>query len=249
MSLAHEYARQAGWRDWQSVVAKLPALAGRRVLDLGCGVGDQARALAARGARVTAVDGNGELLAAARARRATGVEFVECDLRALADLGAPADGIWCSFVAAYFPDLRTQLAAWAHLLRPDGWIALTEIDDLFGHEPLAARARTALDAYVERAFAARRYDFRMGRRLRGHLESSGFRVEHELVVADAELSFDGPAAPDVLEAWERRFNRLRALRDDCGAAFEGVRDDFLACLAHPAHRSTARVVACVGRRG
>ena len=31
-----------------------------------------------------------------------------------------------------------------------------------------------------------------------------------------------------------------------GTRYEAVRDDFLACLQHPAHRSAARVCMCIG---
>ena len=247
MSLAREYGRQARWRDWPRVLDLLPPLAGAVVLDLGCGPGHQAAALAARGARVIAIDANDDLLAAALARAPSGVEFRHGDLRSLDGVDEVADGIWCSFTAAYFPDFAPVLAVWARRLRPGGWIALTEIDDLFGHEPLAARARDVLDDYVRDALDADRYDFRMGRKLRGHLEAAGFTVAQEIDVPDAELSFDGPARAEVAAAWRRRFDRLRLLRDYCGDGFEPLRDEFLACLARPDHRSTARVVAVRGR--
>src|SRR5262245_37712030 len=110
MSLSEEYRRQLEWRDWPRVFEELPPLRGRTVLDLGCGVGDQAAELVKRGARVLGIDANDELLREARSRRLPGAEFRLADLRALPDLGLAADWIWSSFAAAYFPDLPTALA-------------------------------------------------------------------------------------------------------------------------------------------
>jgi SAM-dependent methyltransferase len=245
MSLADEYRRQRAWRDWVTAFGALPDLRGRLVLDLGCGPGDLAAELVARGARVIGVDGHEELLAAARANGLAGAEFRRHDLATLPDLGVVADGIWCSFATAYFTELTPVLAAWARHLRPGGWIALTEIDDMFGHEPVAARTRELLAGYAGDAFAARRYDFRMGRKLRGHLERAGFTVAAERTLADAELAFDGPAPPDVLAAWRARLERMTLLRAHCGAEWDAVREDILACLARPDHRATATVVFCL----
>ncbi len=248
MSLADDYRQQAAWRDWSRVLDALPSLGGRTILDLGCGVGDQAAQLVARGARVIGIDANEELLAAVRSLCLPDAEFRAGDLRAPLNLGGSVDGIWCSFVAAYFPDLASALASWTEPLRPDGWIALTEIDDLFGHEPLSARAKSLLGAYADESVATGRYDFRMGRKLRGALERSGFRVDRQFALSDQELAFDGPARPDVVDAWGRRFDRMTLLRDFCGAEFAAVRDDFLACLASPVHRASAQVVCCVAKR-
>src|SRR5262245_55087882 len=139
--LATEYHRQLAWRSWLLALDSLPDLRGATVLDLGCGVGDVAAELVARGARVIGFDANEQLLAAARARGLPGAEFRTADLRALPDVGTTVDGVWGSFVPAYFPDLVPILRAWTRSLRPGGWLALTELDDLFGHAPLPPRAR------------------------------------------------------------------------------------------------------------
>lgn len=68
MNLSDEYRNQLAWRSWSSVMDLLPAVDGQLVLDLGCGVGDQAFELAARGASVIGIDANEELLATARAK-------------------------------------------------------------------------------------------------------------------------------------------------------------------------------------
>ena len=250
MNLVDEYRGQFRWRAWPTILDALPPLEGRTVLDLGCGIGDLAAELAARGARVIGVDLQDELLAAARARDLPRVEFLQRDLRDLGDIDVEADGVWSSFAAAYMTDLAPVLARWGELLRPGGWIALTEVDDLFGHEPLGVRARELFEAYARDALAAGRYDFHMGRKLEEHASRAGFTVTRAFSVPDRELAFDGPAEPDVLAAWRRRFDWMSLLRGLWGAEFEPVRDDFLRGLADPAHRSRARGCCCIAvKRG
>ncbi|HXV76765.1 MAG TPA: class I SAM-dependent methyltransferase [Candidatus Polarisedimenticolaceae bacterium] len=248
MDLAEEYRQQFQWRDWATALAALPSVEERVVIDLGCGVGDLAAELAARGARVVGLDGNRELLAVARSRRIPNAEFRQADLGALPDLGIRADGLWCSFVAAYFPSLAGTLSRWAQNLEPGGWVMLVEVDDLFGHEPLGTAARARFDAYVEEALAAGRYDFRAGSKLAQHLGAAGFRIESALRLRDEEFSFDGPAAAGVVEAWSRRLERMVLLEQRWGESYRSVRDEFLGCLRRTDHRSTATVRACLARK-
>ena len=249
MSLSNEYKRQFGWRSWPSIFDALPPLRGRTVLDLGCGVGDQAAEIVARGARVIGIDMNEELLREAKSRQLPDAEFRMGDLRTFLDLGVAVDGLWCSFTAAYFPDLSAVLSAWARYLQPGGWVALTEVDDLFGHEPLSARTKALFEAYARDAFVAGRYDFHMGRKLRNHLERSGFTVSKMLTLQDQELSFGGRARPEVVDAWRTRFDRMKLLRDFCGPNFEQVREEFLGCLMCADHRSAAKVHCCIATKG
>ena len=252
MGLVDEYRRQSAWRPWREILRALPACEGRTILDLGCGPGDQAAELVARGARVIGFDANQELLEAARARGLAGAEFHRADLRTLPELAGSAggaDGIWCSFAAAYFVDLPAVLAAWRRHLRPGGWIALTEVDDLFGHEPLDARAAALLAGYAREALDDGRYDFRMGGKLAAHLQSAGFELLAERTVEDPELSFRGPARPEVLEAWRARLDRMPLLHRHCGPELGHVREQLLACLGRADHRSACRVVVCLATAG
>ncbi|MFN0151757.1 MAG: class I SAM-dependent methyltransferase [bacterium] len=237
--------KQFGWRDWPTVFDALPPLHGQTVLDLGCGVGDLAAEFVARGARVIGVDMDETLLREARSRQLANAEFRVANLHTLPDLGITADGLWSSFAAAYCPDLPAALTTWARNVRSGGWVALTEIDDLFGHEPLAGRTKALFRAYAEDSLAAGRYDFHMGRKLRGHLERSGFTVSKMLALEDQELSFDGPARPDVLDAWRARFNRMELLRDFCGPDIDQVQNEFLGCLERADHTSVAKVYCCI----
>jgi len=244
MNLTSQYKNQFAWRDWDRIMNRLPPLAGRVVLDLGCGVGDLAAELVKRGARVTGFDINTELLQEARAKQLPEMEIRVHDLRE--PLGcSDADGIWCSFTAAYFCNLWQVLRTWAQSLKAGGWIALTEVDDLFGHEPLADRTREILEGFERACLADGLYDFQMGGKLQYHLDRAGFSLVQELTVEDRELSFNEPASPGVLDAWRARFERMPALQRFSGSDFEHVRDDFLACLAAENHVSLAKVRCCI----
>jgi ubiquinone/menaquinone biosynthesis C-methylase UbiE len=246
VGIVEVYRNQFRWRDWQTAFDAVPLEQGQTVLDLGCGVGALAEALLARGAgRVVGVDGNQELLDAARARGLPGLELHRADLAALPDFSVTADGFWCSFTAAYFPDLTRALRSWARALRPGGWIAITEVDDLFGHAPLAPSTVDLLSGYAREALSAGRYDFHMGRNLRSHLERAGFAVISELVLADRELAADGSVSREVLEAWRLRLSRMKLLQAFCGDRYEELESDFLGCLSRADHRATARVMSLV----
>jgi SAM-dependent methyltransferase len=194
---------------------------------------------------VTGFDANEELIQYARSRQIPNAEFRVVDLRGAVDFGLPADGIWCSFAAAYFVDFASALARWTQALKPGGWIAVTEIDDLFGHEPLSARTKSLLNAYCDEGFAAGRYDFRAGRKITVHLEQAGFSISKSVAVRDREFSFDGPADSSVAEAWQRRLGSMRLLQEFLGAEYAELSEEFLQCLKRPNHRSFAQVFFCL----
>jgi len=226
---------------------RLPLLGGQVVLDLGCGVGDLAAQLVDRGAHVIGLDINEQLLEEAISKRLSNAEFRTHDLREPLDC-VDVDGIWCSFVAAFFPQLHTVLPTWAKSLASGGWIALTEIDDLLGHEPVSKQTRKMLDDFAEQAFAAGLYDFHMGHKLVDHLECAGFSISHVFTVEDQELSFQGPADADVIQAWRARFERMPLLRKFCGNDFSCVQSEFLDCLASADHVSAAKVHCCIATK-
>lgn len=248
MSLAAEYQEQFPWRSWNAILDEVPLKPGQTVLDLGCAVGDQARELASRGCHVIGLDANRELIDAAIAAQPPHCRFLTCDLRNPPNLGIQADGIWCSFAAAYMTNLQDFLRTWARFLRLAGWIAITEVDNLFGHEPLSPRTQSLLQRFTDEALAAGRNDFHMGSKLQSCLEQTGFAVSRRLTVPDLELSFEGAASPEVVDAWRRRFQRMPGLRAICASEFASVEEEFLSCLSRPDHISTAKVIACIATR-
>ncbi len=248
MSLAAEYRQQFTWRSWSLIFEEVPLQPGQTILDLGCGIGDQARELASRGCKVIGLDGNQELIDAAILEQPPNCEFLTCDLRNPPNPGIRVDGIWSSFVAAYFTNLVELLRRWSPVLSPEGWIAITEIDDFFGHEPLSPRTKSLLQAFADDALTAGRYDFHMGGKLQSCLAQAGFAVSRVLTLPDRELSFQGAAPPEVVEAWRTRFQRMPRLQAICGSEFANVQEEFLSCLSRHDHVSTAKVISCIAMK-
>lgn len=93
--IADDWVAHADANDYRNhylmprMLAMLGEVAGKVVLDLGCGEGGYARELRRRGAHVTAVDGSARLIEVARERaRADGVDvrFVHANASALDDV-------------------------------------------------------------------------------------------------------------------------------------------------------------------
>ena len=148
----------------------------------------------------------------------------------------------------YFVPFTTTFARWCTFLKPSAWVCLIDIDDLLGHEPRSEATRDTIERFYGEAFEKRRYDFRVGRRLASALESHGFHVS-TTELTDRELNFNGPASPEVLEAWRARLARMGGLRSFLGDGLADFTGNFVRTLQSPQHRALCRVVCCVGRRG
>lgn len=246
MTLLQEYRKQFAWRDWAKVLSRCPVVPGQRVLDLGCGPGDISSELIARGAQVTGIDTDNPLLVAARRQCPTGL-FEHQDLKNLQLPRNSFDGLWSSFAVAYFVDLENVLSKWLAFLESSGWICIVEIDDLLGHEPLSESRRSLIEAFYADAFAGKRYDFKAGRKVRPILEGAGFKVE-EIELADQELSFQGAAHPEVVQAWRQRFNRMGGLKTFLGNEHADFVEEFIQGISSENHRARCKVIACIGAR-
>jgi SAM-dependent methyltransferase len=120
-----------GERDLDAILGALGVSVepGDVVVDVGCGLGRLSRALAARAARVRAIDVSGEMLARAREHNAhlSNVEWIEGDglsLRPLDDCSA--DAVVSHVVFQHIPDPEVTLgyvAEMGRVLRPGGWAA------------------------------------------------------------------------------------------------------------------------------
>lgn len=111
-------------------------VAGRDVLSLACGQGQDARLLARLGARVTGVDVSMEMLQFARRYEADsplGVTYVHGDaqdLAAFADL--TFDGVVCHMALMDIPELAPTIAAVARVLRARGWFVFSIVHPCYG---------------------------------------------------------------------------------------------------------------------
>ena len=102
-------------------------LMGRTVLDLGCGSGAQCEWLLSEGARVIGVDLSPAMVDAARTRcHGQGLFFVANVTEGVNLAPASLDGITASLVFDYLEDWTAVLLQLRELLRPRGWIALSD---------------------------------------------------------------------------------------------------------------------------
>ena len=113
-------------------IAQRTALAGRRVLDVGCGGGLLAEALARAGARVTAIDLAPAMIEVARLHAAESALAVDYRLIAAEEVAAaePAafDVVTCMEMLEHVPDPAAMTATLARLLRPGGALFVSTIN-------------------------------------------------------------------------------------------------------------------------
>jgi ubiquinone/menaquinone biosynthesis C-methylase UbiE len=109
--------RNAVWREIDGLFR-----AGDRVLDLGCGTGEDALHLDSRGVRVHAIDASPEMVRTAQAR---GVNAEVLRIEDLDQLDGAYDGAISNFGALNcVADLPAVGASLARLIRPGGWLAI-----------------------------------------------------------------------------------------------------------------------------
>jgi SAM-dependent methyltransferase len=172
-----------GYFDHESWIrpafARLGDVAGRRVLDFGCGHGMAAVVLARRGACVTAFDLSPGYLAEARARAAANgvaVDFVQADGERLPFADASFDGVWGNAVLHHL-NLDRAGGELRRVLRPGGVAVFCEP---WGENPLLNWARRQLPyPGKERTPDEAPLRLRQVRQLRRHfpaLEIQGFQL-------------------------------------------------------------------------
>ncbi len=242
MSLVQVCSAQYGWRRWSTVYPDLGDLSETEVIDLGCGIGDQARDLSRLGARVLGVDANQEVIEHAASRGIPRARFLCENIMNLRNYELESDGVWTSFTAAYFPRFDVLLRSVDAALKPGGWLAITEVDDLLGHGPLASRWLEVVERYYAKSLEQDVYRFRSHDHVTEVLSERGWRIEIDRTLEDDEFCFVGPAPSDVLEAWRTRLGfMMPQFLDRFGDEARGFDSAFVQCLASEEHRSDSRV--------
>jgi ubiquinone/menaquinone biosynthesis C-methylase UbiE len=130
-----------GLEATEELAALMPAAPGRRLLDVGAGIGGPARYLARRfGARVAGIDLTAEFCAVARELTLRlglqdRVGFVLGDALALPFAAESFDGACSMNVAMNVADKRGFYREIRRVLKPAGWFALSEVARGPGPEP------------------------------------------------------------------------------------------------------------------
>lgn len=102
-----------------------------RLVDVGCGAGIAAEALAAQGARVLGIDAAGAALAAARdhaAGRRLSLDYREATAETLAEEGARFEVVTALEVIEHVPDPAEFLRSLARLAEPGGLVFVSTIN-------------------------------------------------------------------------------------------------------------------------
>ena len=246
MDLIQQYRRQYAWRDWKRVYDTLPDMSGKKILDLGCALGDQSADFSQMGADVVGVDANPDLIDHARSRALPNAEFYVADFTDLNTVleDQKFDLIWSSFSAAYFTDQANILRYWAEFIKDGGRIVLVEMSDLLNHNGVMAQYECEIAAFYKSAFESATYDFLAGARLKDSLREAGFVVTDDLLLNDSELNADGILNADVQDAWAHRFERMGGLKLALGEDFISL---FLEDINQKDHISNCNVHAIIAQ--
>lgn len=113
-------------------IAGRVALAGARVLDVGCGGGLLAEALAARGARVTGIDLAPGMIETARLHAAAGGLDIDYRLQDAVDLAARSphgwDAVCCMEMLEHVADPAAFVATLVRLVKPGGPVFVSTLN-------------------------------------------------------------------------------------------------------------------------
>lgn len=112
--------------DRPAVLELVGEIAGKRVLDAGCGPGLYSEELLARGASLVALDGSARMVELARTRLGARAEVVQADLaRPLPFAASEFDLVVCALVIHHLDDREACLREFFRVLRPGGRVVVS----------------------------------------------------------------------------------------------------------------------------
>jgi MoaA/NifB/PqqE/SkfB family radical SAM enzyme/protein-L-isoaspartate O-methyltransferase len=235
-----------------ALVARLPWTGRERVFEAGCGTGYGTAQLAARAARVQAVDLSAGMQAEARARLLrlglANVDFVTDDAMVRLQADGRFDCVFSSWVLGYIP-LAPFFAATSRALSPGGRLAFVVHRENSPREPMEIFTElVAEDPSVLLKRVA--FDFpRDAAHIRSLVEAADLEVEvleqdgivftyataeqalEHLLKSGAGTAFYDALDPERRPALTARFLQLLAARRAAGATRFAVRHDYVACIA------------------
>jgi 2-polyprenyl-6-hydroxyphenyl methylase/3-demethylubiquinone-9 3-methyltransferase len=110
----------------------MASIAGKKVLDVGCGGGILAEAMAGLGAEVTGIDLSEKALKVARLHLLESGQKVDYRLIAAEDFAAEMteqfDVVTCMEMLEHVPDPASVVAACARLVKPGGWVFFSTLN-------------------------------------------------------------------------------------------------------------------------
>jgi len=113
-------------------IERLAPLAGKRVIDVGCGGGLLTEAMAAKGAQVTGIDMGKAPLSVARLHRhesGLDIDYQQATAEHMAETQAGSfDIVTCLEMLEHVPDPGAVIAACERLIRDDGYVFLSTIN-------------------------------------------------------------------------------------------------------------------------
>lgn len=192
----------------------LPLLAvpeGGRVVDIGCGSGSMARAIARAHpkAEVVGVDIRPNYLEFARAKAAEeglgNVRFVEADVFALPFEDGAFDTLWSKYLFQWLKDPAPAIAEAARVIRPGGQLVSADlVDFVVEHHPadpgFDAEARRVMPQFV---------DVGIGRRIAPRLLALGFADVAVTIETDRLFTVIGAIDPERRWNWEVQWRAAR----------------------------------------
>jgi len=232
----------SGWGATQRLRAwereKLDLRTGERLLDVGCGTGDAALALAGdvgAGGEVVGIDASASMLAVARARAAgtpRPVRFTVGDALALDEPDGSFDAVRSERTLQWVADPGAAIAEMARVLRPGGRIALIDTD--WSTLTLEVGDDTVTTSIREALRTERNRPSNVGRRLGSLVRAAGLDVVAETTAEQVWTDWDPDLSPTPAGCFS-----MRSLADDLvarGQIGPDATDDLVATIHDAARR-------------